>query len=528
MEGRLVLDRFRIAEELGRGAFGTVYRARDERLHRDVAVKVLVRGPASRRVLREAQAAARLNHPSIVTLYELGEDDAAIYLVSELVDGENMRELLRAGRLSDRDVAEAAIDVCEALAHAHERGVVHRDVKPENVAIAYWQDARAGPWSSAAAGGAKLMDFGVASIAGAGALTRTGEAVGTLTYMAPEQAEGEPAGREADVYSLGLLLYESLSGANPVARATPAATARAIGTAIPPLSGRRSDLPQGLTATVDACLEPDPARRPYVLGLRDELDRARPALDPSRPVPAPDGARRRLLGMRRPLVRLGVLAAIVAALCWLAYGAGQAGLATVLAVLVVPLPLLFDRVRDWLAPLAAPPLGLIGLAPLYPALAGLAGSPRRCAALGLLGWCWLAIGEAVMGETLLFATLDPPTAGWAQSAPLAVEELLLPLLTPASLAAAAVWTIAAGLLGLLLASSNIAVRAVGALAWGAGLISIHRLLVDGGPDPATATLLAALVATLIAAVWMRAGARGMSARRPRHEPAGTVVARGTA
>ena len=148
MEGRLVLDRFCLAEELGRGAFGTVYRARDERLQREVAVKVLDRGPGSRRVLREAQAAARLNHPSIVTLYELGEDDSAIYLVSELVDGETMRELLRAGRLSDRDVAEVGADVCEALAHAHERGVVHRDVKPENVAVARWEDARVGPWSA--------------------------------------------------------------------------------------------------------------------------------------------------------------------------------------------------------------------------------------------------------------------------------------------------------------------------------------------------------------------------------------------
>jgi eukaryotic-like serine/threonine-protein kinase len=190
MEGRLILDRFRLADELGRGAFGTVYRARDERLQRDVAVKVLDRGAGSRRVLREAQAAARLNHPSIVTLYELGEDDGSIYLVSELIEGENLRHLLRGRRLSDRDVAEAGADVCEALAHAHERGVVHRDVKPENIAIARWEDARVGPWSSAAGAGASLMDFGVASVAGTSPLTRTGEVVGTLAYMAPSACSG--------------------------------------------------------------------------------------------------------------------------------------------------------------------------------------------------------------------------------------------------------------------------------------------------------------------------------------------------
>ncbi len=504
MEGPLVLDRFALAEELGRGAFGTVHRARDVRLQRDVAVKVLARGPGSHRVLREAQAAARLNHPSIVTLYELGEDATAIYLVSELVDGETLRELIRAGRISDRDLAEAGSDICEALAHAHERGVVHRDVKPENIAVARWEDARIGPWSAATASGAMLMDFGVASVAGSANLTRTGEVVGTLAYMAPEQAEGEPAGPEADVYSLGLVLYEGFGGHNPVTRATPAATARAIGAPIPPLAERRPDLPLALTATIDACLEPYPEMRPRASELGTELAAATTDLDSSRSVPAPgEDGRRRRLGMRRPLIRLAALAALVSLVAWLGLVAGQAGLATVIAVLCVPMPLLFDRVRDWLAPAAAPFLGLVGLAPVYPALAGLAGSPRRCAALGLIGWCWLVVAEALLGESLLLGIADAPAGGWQESASLAAEDVLLPLLTPLSLAGAAVWALAAGLLAALLRSRSVVVRSVGALAWGAGLVALHRALAGSAEDPVGAGLLVALAAILLAGVWVR-------------------------
>jgi tRNA A-37 threonylcarbamoyl transferase component Bud32 len=504
MEGGLILERFELAEELGRGAFGTVHRARDVRLQRDVAVKILARGPGSHRVLREAQAAARLNHPSIVTLYELGEDEAAIYLVSELVDGETLRELIRAGRISDRELAEAGADVCEALAHAHERGVVHRDVKPENIAVARWEDARIGPWTTSTESGAMLMDFGVASVAGSDVLTRTGEVVGTLAYMAPEQAEGAPVGPEADVYSLALVLYEAFSGHNPVTRATPAATARAIGAPIPSLADRRPDLPTAITATVDACLDPYPESRPPAEELADELSRAAGALDDSRSVPMPgdEAGRRRRLGMRRPLVRLGTLAALVALVVWLG-AAGQAGVAVVVAALCLPMPILFDRVRDWVAPAATPFLGLVGLAPVYPALAGLAGSPRRCAALGLFGWAWLVAAEALMGESLLLGVPDPPSAAWEASAEVAATDVLLPILSPLSLAGAASWVLAAGLLAAFLGARSVVIRAVGALAWGAGLVAVHRALAGDGADPATAGLVAALAVILVAAVWVR-------------------------
>jgi len=525
MEGRLILDRFRIVDELGRGGFGTVYRARDERLERQVAVKVLAPGPAGNRVLREAHAAARLNHSSIVTLYELGEDRDGVYLVSELVDGETLRELLTEGVLSDRDLGESGVEICQALAHAHGRGVVHRDVKPENIAISRWRDERPGPWSRAATGRAMLMDFGVASLAGESRITRTGEVVGTLAYMAPEQAEGEEAGPAADVYSFALVLYEAWSGTNPVARATPAATARAIGVPPPPLAAARPELPAELTETVDACLDPDPDLRPSAAELGEQLAGVTPRLDASRAVPAPDGSLRAGLGSwRSVLARVSVLVALVSALAGLAWAAGKPGLATALAALALPAPILFARAREWLVPLTAPFLGLVGLAPLYPALAGLAGSPRRCAALGFLGWCWLATAEAALGEPLLFSVIDRPPVGWEESAAGAAESLLLPLLSPASLAGAAAWTAAAALLGAVLNSGSLVIRVVGALGWGAGLVAVHRLLAGAAPDPATAGLVAALVVTLAAGVWLRS----TTPERIRREPTATAMARGTA
>ena len=153
----LLMGRFRVLERIGSGGMGTVYRAFDERLQRPVAVKE-VASSEPERVLREAQAAARLNHPGIVTLYELGEREGHALLVSELVPGQTLARMHDSGELCDRDVGEIAADLCDALAHAHARGVVHRDVKPQNVIVR--DDQGAGRR-------AKLMDFGIARIAGA-------------------------------------------------------------------------------------------------------------------------------------------------------------------------------------------------------------------------------------------------------------------------------------------------------------------------------------------------------------------------
>jgi eukaryotic-like serine/threonine-protein kinase len=261
---RLILGRYRMERRLGAGGFGVVWLAWDEKLEREVAVKVIPRERDSgERVEREARAAARLNHPGIVGVYELASDEHDVYLVSELVRGRTLAELTKAGAISDRDVARIGVALCEALEHAHARGVIHRDVKPGNVMVV--------GEPAAGAGFAKLADFGVAHVATGDALTRTGDIVGTLAYMAPEQAEGARVTPACDVYALALTLYEAWTGTNPVKAAGPAATARRLGRPLPSLAAMRGDLPPGLCDVVDEALDIDPALRPGPALLRAEL-----------------------------------------------------------------------------------------------------------------------------------------------------------------------------------------------------------------------------------------------------------------
>ncbi|MCP9489774.1 MAG: serine/threonine protein kinase, partial [Solirubrobacteraceae bacterium MAG38_C4-C5] len=274
--GTLVLDRYRLAGRLGSGGFGVVWAARDERLGRDVAVKLVpisadAPARAGQRAQREALAAARLGHPGIVALYEAGRDRDHYVLVSELVRGRTLAALLAEGALSDRDVLRIGAVLADALAHAHARGVIHRDVKPSNVLC---------PESSTEAGGvAKLTDFGVAHMASDDALTRTGDVVGTLAYMAPEQAAGHPAGPGADTWALAIVLYEALAGVNPVRADNAAALARNLTRPVPPLRRARRDLPPELTDAIDAALTLDPADRARLSELRDDLAAAAPHAD---------------------------------------------------------------------------------------------------------------------------------------------------------------------------------------------------------------------------------------------------------
>jgi len=272
-DGLLLHGRYRLLERLGAGGFGVVWRAEDELLHREVALKRIPLPPhasaadgrgldkpqAGERATREALAAARLAHPAIVALYEAYVDADAFYLISELVHGDTLAALIVADALSDEELLQIGLALGQALAHAHARGVIHRDVKPHNVLVPDDRDVHEAP--------AKLTDFGGASLTGEDALTRTGETLGTLAYMAPEQSEGLQVGEPADLYSLALVLYEGLTGVNPVRGPTPAATARRIGRQLPPLATRRPDLPRELAGALDTALAIDPERR----GALDEL-----------------------------------------------------------------------------------------------------------------------------------------------------------------------------------------------------------------------------------------------------------------
>lgn len=504
--GETALGRFKLLERIGAGGFGTVYRGLDERLERAVAVKVIESPGATRgRVLREAQAAARLNHPAIVTLYELGESGGRAYLVSELVEGETVDRLAAAGWLTDREVAELGADLCAALAHAHSHGIVHRDIKPQNV-IVRDLDTPLPP----GAPGAKLMDFGTAYLIDGPTLTATGEVIGTIAYMAPEQAEGGPVGTAADIYALALTLYECWGGTNPFARRTPAATARAIGRPAPALSEARPDLPPELCGTIDRCLAPEPELRPRIEELEQTLEWSVRRLSGSRPVPATSASEASPRGLPAApsqravaVARIGLLAAAATAVAWLALVGDRPGTALLLALLALPPLLLLRSPYQWAMPAAASLLGAAGIAPVYPALAALAASARERVILALLGCLWLVAAEAILGLQLLLGSAGP-APGWSGSAGSVASGLVAELLSPQVALLAGAWAAAAAVLGAVLRGRLVALELLAVLVWAAAVVALHDAISRGDPEAqAGPVAVAALIAIGMAALWAR-------------------------
>jgi hypothetical protein len=484
----LLMDRFRLLERIGSGGMGTVYRAFDERLQRQVAVKEIASSEPER-VLREAQAAARLNHPGIVTLYELGERDGHALLVSELVPGKTLAQMHESGLLCDRDVAEIAADLCDALAHAHARGVIHRDLKPQNVIV---RDEGAGQR-------AKLMDFGIARIAGAPTLTAAGEVVGTLAYMSPEQADGSLAGPESDVYSLALTAFECWSGQNPVAASSPAQTVRRIGAGMPSLRAYRPDLPATLTATIDDCLEADSVLRPSALELRDALEAEIDGLDADRGVPLPEGAAEpeRDAGSAPRAAHVLAIAALLAGLALLAGPFGVAGTALVLGALLVP-ALAVGLPAAGLTPCLAPPLAALGMGGAAAALGAAGRGPAARAILGAGAWAWLLTASIAVGAGPELGIAAQAPDGWSADPRLAAEAILAPLLEPDALLGAAVFAAAAVALGWLLTARHASIALLAAMLWAAATDAGLALVGNGtlGGNPLGVVVAAALAVTI--------------------------------
>jgi hypothetical protein len=513
-------------ERLGSGGFGVVWRARDELLGREVAVKRIPLAPDgdSERATREALATARLSHPAIVALYEVHSDPDCFYLISELVRGETLSQLIADDALEDEQLLQIGVTLARALSHAHARGVIHRDVKPQNVLVPHATEAGShapdGPLAVA-----KLTDFGGASLVDQDALTRPGDVLGTLAYMAPEQCEGAVVDEQTDLYALALVLHEGLSGVNPVRGPTPAATARRIGRPLPPLARSRRDLPRALTRGLDAALAPVPEERGTLdelqLALEDALERGlgrgrrrgprrsgaerpgrrriAPVLLPAAPGPdsEPPGVRPRLVApeagiappeahaARVPTERLALPRAVwlglpLAAILWLIIS-GRPGVALLALAAAAPLLALPSRTGPgWLACVLAPALGAVGLAGAFPAIAGQASRWRERAAVAAVGYWWLTLAEPLTGRRLWLGQSSGASSSMTWEGSLSgAAHVLGPLLGLGVLLGAALWASGAIVLPWIVRGRSAVIDLVAATTWSAALAAAAPMLDSG-------------------------------------------------
>ena len=322
-------DRFELEELVGTGGMATVYRARDRMLERRVALKILHEHfardeDAVERFQREARAVAQLTHPNVVTVIDRGEQDGRPYIVFEYVEGETLKHLIqREGPLPVDEALALGLEIARGLEAAHARGVVHRDVKPQNVLLA--EDGRA-----------RVTDFGIARASDTEGLTLTGTILGTSDYISPEQARGEHTGEAADIYSLGVVLYELLTGDVPYRGETAVAVAmRHVRDPVPSVRTERPDVPARVDALVQRALAKEPADRfASMTAVVAELEACR--AEPGGAVPAapsdsadtfvtpPAAAGRRQQGRRRGGAGRRALRAVLATILALLLIAGAA------------------------------------------------------------------------------------------------------------------------------------------------------------------------------------------------------------
>ena len=422
----LVLGRYRPLQPLGSGGNGSVWLALDEETGAEVALKIVPReGNAHARTKREAAAAARLRHERCIRAYAFGADAEHVYIASEYVPGRTLRHALRAGELDDAAAVEAAAQILEGLAHAHEHGIVHRDVKPSNVLLADGEELSV-----------RLLDFGLALMQEAESLTAVGDVPGTLAYISPERLRGETACPASDVWGVGVLLWEALAGEHPFWSGSLLETGRRIQAGAPSLADVRPDLPQPLIAAVDRALSRDPSRRPPAARLAAALRAALRSGRRERPSEVQE-----VVGPARAVVSAALAAAVAGwtaqalpfyPALWplfLAAIAGltmlvlpRAGLAVTLAVPVLPignvslgagllygacalawLVLYGRRPRDGVLFALGPPLALAGvLAALPLAAQGVRGTLRR----------FLQVAAGVLAAAAVAALQrDPITVG---------------------------------------------------------------------------------------------------------------------
>ena len=314
MVGR-TLSHYKILEEIGRGGMGIVYRAKDLKLIREVALKVLdpkVVADSDRRgrFVREAQAAAALDHPHIETVHEIDEKDGLIFIVMELIRGERLRDALDRGRLTISEALDLAIEVAEGISCAHDKGIVHRDLKPSNIMVTEHRHA-------------KVIDFGLAKLRAHPATdssesltlkrqeTETGLVFGTVSYMSPEQARGQSADSRSDIFSFGIVLFEMLTGQLPFkAPSTPEILSAIINTPAPPLEPSIGEgIAPDLQPLMDKCLAKDSNERYQTMkDLCVDLRMARRRLESGAGVAAAGRIRSR----HRSLIALVALAAAIA------------------------------------------------------------------------------------------------------------------------------------------------------------------------------------------------------------------------